>query len=390
MNIASPLLTLTKKEENKKIMIVGIPKEIKNNENRVAITPAGVKAFSQTGNQVLVQKSAGLGSGIEDSEYIQAGATIIETAEEVFEKAEMIIKVKEPLSSEFNLLRPGQILYTYLHFASSLELTKAMMDRKIIGIAYETVQTEDGSLPLLAPMSEVAGKMAGHVAAYYLALPYGGRGVLMGGVPGVAPAKVVVLGGGTVGTCAAKVAAGIGANVTLLDISINRLKYLADVLPKNITLLISNQHNIEEEIKDADAVIGAVLIPGAEAPKLITKEMLKMMKPNSVIVDVAIDQGGCIETSRPTSHSEPVYKVNNVLHYCVTNMPGAFSRTSTFALTNATLPYGLEIANKGYKKAIKENKALAKGLNVIDGKVTYRPVAKVFNLKYYPVEEVIT
>jgi len=331
-------------------MIIGIPKEIKNNENRVAITPAGVKAFSQTGNQVLVQKSAGLGSGIEDSEYIQAGATIIETAEEIFEKAEMIIKVKEPLSSEYNLLRPGQILYTYLHFASSLELTKAMMDRKIIGIAYETVQTEDCSLPLLAPMSEVAGKMAGHVAAYYLALPYGGRGVLMGGVPGVAPAKVVVLGGGTVGTCAAKVAAGIGANVTLLDISINRLKYLADVLPKNITLLISNQHNIEEEIKDADAVIGAVLIPGAEAPKLITKEMLKMMKPN----------------------------------------PGAFSRTSTFALTNATLPYGLEIANKGYKKAIKENKALAKGLNVIDGKVTYRPVAKVFNLKYYPVEEVIT
>jgi alanine dehydrogenase len=371
-------------------MIVGIPKEIKNNENRVAITPAGVKAFSQTGNQVLVQESAGLGSGIQDSEYIQAGATIIRTAEEVFEKAEMIIKVKEPLSSEYNLLRPGQILYTYLHFASSLELTKAMMDRKIIGIAYETVQTEDGSLPLLAPMSEVAGKMAGHVAAYYLALPYGGRGVLMGGVPGVAPAKVVVLGGGTVGTCAAKVAAGIGANVTLLDISINRLKYLADVLPKNITLLISNQHNIEEEIKDADAVIGAVLIPGAEAPKLITKEMLKMMKPNSVIVDVAIDQGGCIETSRPTSHSEPVFKVNNVLHYCVTNMPGAFSRTSTFALTNATLPYGLEIANKGYKKAIKENKALAKGLNVIDGKVTYRPVAKVFNLKYYPVEEVIT
>jgi len=390
VNISSPLLIFTTKGEIKKIMIVGIPKEIKNNENRVAITPAGVKAFSQTGNQVLVQKSAGSGSGIEDSEYIQAGATIIETAEEVFEKAEMIIKVKEPLSSEYNLLRPGQILYTYLHFASSLELTKAMMDRKIIGIAYETVQTEDGHLPLLAPMSEVAGKMAGHVAAYYLALPYGGRGVLMGGVPGVAPAKVVVLGGGTVGTCAAKVAAGIGANVTLLDISINRLKYLADVLPKNITLLISNQHNIEEEIKDADAVIGAVLIPGAEAPKLITKEMLKVMKPNSVIVDVAIDQGGCIETSRPTSHSEPVYKVNNVLHYCVTNMPGAFSRTSTFALTNATLPYGLEIANKGYIKAIKENKALAKGLNVIDGKVTYRPVAKVFNLKYYPVEEVIT
>ncbi|MBA7527852.1 Alanine dehydrogenase [subsurface metagenome] len=367
-------------------MIIGVPKEIKNNENRVAITPAGVKAFYQVGHQVLVQKSAGLGSGIEDSEYIQAGATIIETAEEVFEKAEMIIKVKEPLPSEYNLLRPGQILYTYLHFASSLELTKAMMGRKIIGIAYETVQTEDGYLPLLAPMSEVAGKMAGHVAAYYLALPYGGKGVLMGGVPGVAPAKVVVLGGGTVGTCAAKVVAGIGANVTLLDISINRLKYLADVLPKNITLLISNQHNIEEEIKDADAVIGAVLIPGAEAPKLVTEGMLEEMEPNSVIVDVAIDQGGCFETSRPTSHSEPVYKVHNILHYCVTNMPGAFARTSTFALTNATLPYGLEIANKGYKKAFRENKALAKGLNVIDGKITYEPVARAFNLKYYPPE----
>ncbi len=370
-------------------MIIGVPKEIKNNENRVAITPAGVKAFNQAGHQVLVQKSSGLGSGIEDSEYIQAGATIIETAEEIFKKAEMIIKVKEPLSSEYNLLSPGQILYTYLHFASSLELTKAMMDRKIIGIAYETVQTEDGYLPLLAPMSEIAGKISAHIAAYYLALPYGGRGVLMGGVPGVSPAKVVIIGGGTVGTCAAKVAAGIGAKVTLLDINIKRLRYLDDVLPKNINLLVSNQHNIEEEIKDADAVIGAVLIPGAEAPKLISEEMLKKMKPNSVIVDVAIDQGGCFETSRPTSHSEPVYKVHNILHYCVTNMPGAFARTSTFALTNATLPYGLEIANKGYKKAFRENKALAKGLNVIDGKITYEPVAKAFNLKYYPVEEVI-
>jgi len=264
-----------------------------------------------------------------------------------------------------------------------------MMDRKIIGIAYETVQTENGYLPLLAPMSEVAGKMAAHIAAYYLALPYGGRGVLMGGVPGVSPAKVVVIRGGTVGTCAAKVAAGLGAKVTLLDISIKKLRYLDDVLPKNITLIVSNQHNIEEEIRDADAVISAVLIPGAEAPKLVTEERLKKMKPNSVIVDVAIDQGGCFETSRPTSHSEPVYKVHNVLHYCVTNMPGAFARTSTFALTNATLPYGLEIANKGYKKALRENKALAKGLNIIDGKITYEPVAKAFNLKYYPVKEVI-
>lgn len=370
-------------------MIIGVPKEIKNNENRVAITPAGVKVFCQAGHQVLVQKSAGIGSGIEDIEFSQAGATIINTAKEVFKKAEMIIKVKEPLSSEYNLLKPEQILYTYLHFASSLELTKAMMARKIVGIAYETVQTEDGYLPLLAPMSEVAGKIAAHIAAYYLALPYGGRGVLMGGVPGVSPAKVVVIGGGTVGTCAAKVAAGIGAKVTLLDISIKRLRYLDDVLPKNINLLVSNQHNIEEEVKDADAVIGAVLIPGAEAPKLMTEEMVKKMKPNSVVVDVAIDQGGCFETSRPTSHSEPVYKVHNVLHYCVTNMPGAFARTSTFALTNATLPYGLEIANKGYKKALRENKALAKGLNVIDGKITYKPVAKAFNLKYYSIEEVI-
>jgi len=368
-------------------MIIGIPKEIKNNENRVAITPAGVKAFCRAGHQVLVQKSAGLGSGIEDIEYNQAGATIIETAKEVFEKADMIIKVKEPLASEYVLLKAGQILFTYFHFASSLELTQAMMKRKIICITYETVQTEDGHLPLLVPMSEVAGKMAAHIAAYYLALPYGGTGVLMGGVPGVSPAKVVVIGGGTVGTNAAKIAAGIGAKVTLFDININRLKYLDDVLPKNITLLVSNQHNIEEETKDADAVIGAVLIPGAEAPKLMTEEMVKKMKPNSVIVDVAIDQGGCIATSRPTSHSDPVYKIHNVSHYCVTNMPGAFARTSTFALTNATLPYGLEIANKGYKKALRENKALAKGLNVIDGKITYEPVAKAFNLKYYPLED---
>jgi len=370
-------------------MIIGIPKEIKNNENRVAITPPGVKAFCQAGHQVIIQKSAGLGSGIEDKEYNEAGAAIIETAKEVFEKAEMIMKVKEPLISEYDLLRAGQILFTYFHFASSLELTEAMMKRKVICITYETVQTDDGGLPLLAPMSEVAGKMAAQVAAYYLAAPYGGRGVLMGGVPGVSPAKIVVVGGGTVGTNAAKVAAGMGANVTLFDININRLKYLDDVLPKNITLLMSNQHNIEEEIKDADAVIGAVLIPGAKAPKLVTEEMTKKMKANSVIVDVAIDQGGCIATSKPTSHSDPVFKLHDVLHYCVTNMPGAFSRTSTFALTNATLPYGLEIANKGYKKAVKGNKALAKGLNVIDGKVTYKPVAKVFNLKYYPVEEII-
>jgi len=370
-------------------MIIGVPKEIKNNENRIAMTPAGAYAFCNAGHEVIIEKSAGLGSGFGDKEFIEAGASIIDTAKEVFDKADMIMKVKEPMSVEYDLIKPNQILFTYFHFASGLELTKAMMKKNAICITYETVQTADGALPLLSPMSEVAGKMAAQVAAYYLALPYGGRGVLMGGVPGVNPAKVVVVGGGTVGTNAAKVAAGMGANVSLFDININRLKYLDDVLPKNITVLYSNQHNLEKEIKDADAVIGAVLIPGAEAPKLVTEEMIKMMKPNSVIVDVAIDQGGCIETSKPTSHSDPVFKLHGVLHYCVTNMPGAFARTSTFALTNATLPYGLEIANKGYKEAIKGDKALAKGLNVIDGKVTYKPVAKVFDLKYYPVEEII-
>ncbi len=368
-------------------MIVGVPKEIKNNENRVAMTPAGAHAFCQAGHEVIIEKSAGIGSGFEDKEYVEAGASIIETPEAVFNKADMIMKVKEPMPVEYDRLKPNQILFTYFHFASGFELTKAMMKNNIICITYETVQTADGALPLLAPMSEVAGKMSAHVAAYYLALPYGGTGVLMGGVPGVKPAKVVVIGGGTVGTCAAKVAAGIGARVTLFDININRLRYLDDVLPKNITILYSNQHSIEEEIKDADAVIGAVLIPGAEAPKLVTEEMIKKMKPNSVIVDVAIDQGGCIETSKPTSHSDPVYKVHGVLHYCVTNMPGAFARTSTFALTNATLPYALKLANLGYKEALKKDNALAKGLNIINGKITYAPVAKVFGFECYSMEE---
>ena len=371
-------------------MIIGVPKEIKNNENRVAMTPAGAHAFCQAGHEVVIEKSAGLGSGFADSEYVEAGASIIDTADEVFEKADMIMKVKEPMPVEYDRLRPNQVLFTYFHFASSLELTKAMMKNNIVCITYETVQTADGALPLLAPMSEVAGKISAHVAAYYLALPYGGTGVLMGGVPGVKPAKVVVIGGGTVGTCAAKVAAGIGARVTLFDININRLRYLDDVLPKNITLLYSNQHSIEEEIKDADAVIGAVLIPGAEAPKLVTEDMVKKMKPNSVIVDVAIDQGGCIETSKPTSHSEPVYKVHGVLHYCVTNMPGAFARTSTFALTNATLPYGLKLANLGYKEALKTDGALAKGLNIVNGKITYAPVAKAFGFECYSMEEAMS
>lgn len=368
-------------------MIIGVPKEIKNNENRVAMTPAGAYAFCQSGHEVIIEKSAGIGSGFEDKEYVEAGASIIDTPEDVFNKADMIMKVKEPMPVEYNRIKPHQILFTYFHFASGLELTKAMMDNNAICITYETVQTADGALPLLAPMSEVAGKMSAHVAAYYLALPYGGTGVLMGGVTGVKPAKVVVLGGGTVGTCAAKVAAGIGARVTLFDININRLRYLDDVLPKNVTLLYSSQHSIEEEIKDADAVIGAVLIPGAEAPKLVTEEMVKKMKPNSVMVDVAIDQGGCFETSKGTSHSDPVFKLHGVLHYCVTNMPGAFARTSTFALTNATLPYALKLANLGYKEALKKDTALAKGLNIINGKITYAPVAKAFDLECYSMEE---
>ena len=363
-------------------MIIGVPKEIKDNENRVAITPAGVKAFTQTGHQIFIQRSAGIGSGITDQEYQEAGASILDTAEQVFKQSEMIIKVKEPMPSEYQLIKSDQIVFTYFHFAASRELTKAMMDRHCVSIAYETIETESGILPLLNPMSEVAGKMAGHVAAYYLALPYGGRGVLMGGVPGVKPAKVIVIGGGTVGTNAAKVAAGIGANVIIFDINLDRLKYLDDILPKNISLLVSNQHNVEQEIKDVDALIGAALIPGAAAPKVVSENMVKMMPKHSVIVDVAIDQGGCIETSRPTSHSKPTYIMHDVLHYCVTNMPGAFARTSTFALTNATLPYALEIANKGYQKALISNPAIAKGLNILDGKITYKPVGDACGFDY--------
>jgi alanine dehydrogenase len=370
-------------------MYIGVPKEIKNNENRVAITPAGVKAFTLVGHKLLIQRSCGMGSGIVDQEYRDAGASILDKPEEIFQQADMIMKVKEPMPSEYQLIKTGQIVFTYFHFAASYELTQAMIDRHCVCIAYETVETEDGNLPLLAPMSEVAGKMAGHIAAYYLALPNGGLGVLMGGVPGVKPAKVVIIGGGIVGTNAAKVTAGIGANVTILDISLNRLKYLDDIMPKNVNFLVSNQHNIEEEIKDTDALIGAALIPGAVAPKVVTEKMVKMMPKHSVIVDVAIDQGGCIETSRPTSHSEPTYLMHDVLHYCVTNMPGAFARTSTFALTNATLPYALEIANKGYQEAIINNPAIARGLNILDGKITYKPIADAFHIKHYFISELL-
>lgn len=368
-------------------MIIGVPREIKDKENRVAITPAGVKAFVKNNHQVLVQKTAGLGSGITDQEYLDAGALVLEEPSDIFLKADMIIKVKEPLPSEYPLIKEGQIIFTYFHFASSQELTQAMLDSKCISIAYETVETSEGGLPLLAPMSEVAGKTAGHLIAHYLSLPRGGRGVLLGGVPGVKPAKILVIGGGNVGTNAAKVTAGIGANVIIFDVNLDRLKYLNDIMPKNVTTLISNQFTVEEELKDADGLIGAALIPGAPAPKVVTEEMVQKMPKRSVIIDVAIDQGGCIETSKPTSLSEPTYLLHDVLHYCVPNIPGAFPRTSTFALTNITLPYALEIANKGYQKVITSNSSIAKGFNTVRGKVTYKPVADTFGYKYYPIEE---
>jgi alanine dehydrogenase len=366
-------------------MIVGIPREIKDNEYRVALVLVGAEEMKKAGHQVLVEKSAGKGSGISDQDYQRAGAKIISTAEELFRKAEMIIKVKEPLPPEYKLLKKGQIVFTYFHLAADKSLTEEMLTSGIIAIAYETVETEDGKTPLLTPMSEVAGRMAVQEGAKYLEKPMMGQGILLGGVPGVAPASVVVIGGGVVGTNAAKVAAGLGARVTILDIDLDRLRYLDDIMPKNVTTLMSNSYNIREKLREADLVIGAVLIPGAKAPLIVTRELLKLMKPGSVIVDIAIDQGGCIETSRPTSHSEPVYIEEEVVHYCVTNMPGAVAGTSTYALTNVTLPYALEIANKGYKKAVEENKALAKGLNIVKGRLTCKAVAEAHNLEYHPL-----
>ena len=365
-------------------MIIGVPKEIKDNENRAAAIPAGVQALVSRGHKVLVQKWAGAGSGISDQGYEGAGAKIVSSARQVFKDAEMILKVKEPLPPEYDLLRPDQMLFTYLHLAPDLELTKALLRRKIIGIAYETVETADNRLPLLEPMSEVAGKMAVHIAAYYLARPLGGRGVLLGGVPGVPPATVVVLGGGIVGYNAAKVAAGMGAWVYLLDINPVRMRYLDEVLPENATTLMSNRMSLEECLRRADALIGAVLIHGAKAPRLVTREMLKLMPPGAVIVDVAVDQGGCCETSHPTTHSDPVYVVDGVIHYCVANMPGAFARTSTFALTNATFPYVQELADKGWVQAARENPEIARGLNIVRGHVTSQPVAFAHHLRYVP------
>ena len=366
-------------------MIIGVPKEIKNNENRVGMTPSGVQEMVKHGHVVYVQATAGINSGFSDDAYIAAGAKILPTIEDVYAIAEMIVKVKEPISSEYNLVRKGQLVFTYFHFASSEPLTKAMVESGAVCCAYETVERKDRSLPLLVPMSEVAGRMAVQEGCYFLERPRGGKGKLMGGVPGVKPAKVFVIGAGIVGTAAARTAAGMGADVTICDISLPRLAYLADVMPRNVKTLMSSEYNIREELKTADLVIGSVLIPGAKAPKLVTRDMLSLMEPGTVLVDVAIDQGGCFETSRPTTHEEPTYYVDGILHYCVANIPGAVPYTSTLALTNATLPYALQLADKGWRKACADNEELRKGLNVVEGKVVYREVAEAWGLPYEPL-----
>jgi alanine dehydrogenase len=370
-------------------MIIGVPKEIKNNENRVGLTPAGVSAFVKSGHKVFVQATAGLGSGFSDDEYKKAGATMLKTIAEVYKKAEMIIKVKEPIKQEYALITEGQLLFTYFHFASYEPLTKAMIKSKAVCLAYETVEKKDRSLPLLVPMSEVAGRMSVQEGAKFLEKPMGGRGILLGGVPGVKPAEVLVLGGGIVGTQAAIMAAGLGADVTIMDISLPRLRELDNILPKNVKTVYSNEYNIREMITHSDLIVGAVLIPGAKAPHLITKDMLKTMRPGTVLVDVAVDQGGCFETTKATTHENPTYVIDGVIHYCVANMPGAVPYTSTLALTNATLPYALQLANKGWKKACADNEELRMGLNVVNGKVVYKGVAEAFNLKYNDVMEVL-
>lgn len=370
-------------------MIIGVPKEIKNNENRVAVTPAGVSEFVKHGHTVYIQSTAGTGSGFSDEEYKEAGASLLPTIEEVYAIADMIIKVKEPIASEYKLIKKDQLLFTYFHFASYEPLTNAMIESGAVCLAYETVEKSDRSLPLLVPMSEVAGRMSIQEGAKYLEKPLGGRGILLGGVPGVKPAEVVVLGGGIVGTQAAKMAAGFGAHVTILDISIPRLRQLDDIMPANVQTLYSNGYNIRAAIKTADLVIGGVLIPGAKAPHLITRDMLKLMKKGSVLVDVAVDQGGCFETTKATTHEDPTYVIDDVIHYCVANMPGAVPYTSTLALTNATLPYALQLANQGWKEACNKNVELRLGLNVVNGKVVYKGVSDAFNLPFTPVEDIL-
>ena len=367
-------------------MKIGIPKEIKNNENRVGMTPAGVAELVRHGHEVYVQHTAGEGSGFADEKYVKAGATILPTIDETYAIADMIVKVKEPIEPEYKLVKKGQVLFTYFHFACDRPLTDAMIEAGGVCVAYETVQLSDRSLPLLIPMSEVAGRMATINGAYYLQKTKGGKGKLICGVPGVKPAKVLVLGGGVVGQAAARVAAGMGAQVVIADISLPLLRHLSSVMPPNVVPVYSNRHNIERELPDVDIVVGSVLIPGDKAPRLITRDMLKLMEPGTVMVDVAIDQGGCFETSHPTTHSEPVYQVDGILHYAVANIPGAVPNTSTIALTNATLRYALALADKGWRKACKDDKALFQGLNIVEGKVTFKAVADVFGLPYEPIE----
>jgi alanine dehydrogenase len=371
-------------------MIIGVPKEIKTNENRVALTPAGVMALKNDGHTIYVQHTAGDGSSYSDAEYIQAGAEILPDISSVYEKAEMIIKVKEPIEEEYSLIKENQLVFTYFHFASHEPLTKAMMNSGAICLAYETVETVHRSLPLLHPMSEVAGRMSIQEGAKYLEKTMGGRGTLLGGVPGVLPAKVMILGGGVVGTEAAKMAAGLGADVIILDINLQRLRYLEEVLPSNVNTLFSNEYNIRSLLNQVDLIIGAVLIHGAKAPNLITRDMLKEMRPGTVLVDVAVDQGGCIETCKPTTHEDPIYIIEDVVHYCVANMPGAVPQTSTLALTNATLPYARALANQGWKEACKTKPELIPGLNIIQGHIVYKGVAEAFNLDYTDVYHFLT
>ena len=369
-------------------MIIGVPKEIKDQEHRVAMTPAGVQSLTARGHQVLIERNAGQGAGMGDEEYAEVGAEIVPRAAELYARAEMICKVKEPQPSEYANLRAGQILFAFLHLAPDLELTRSLLERQVVGIAYETVETDDGRKPLLEPMSEIAGRMAIPIAATYLSSPGGGRGVLLSGIAGVPPATVTILGGGTVGFHAAKIAAGMGAWIYLLDVDVSRMRSSAALLPPNVTTLMSNPMSIAECVKRADVLVGAVLIPGAKAPRLVEREDLKHMKPGSVIIDVAIDQGGCIATSRPTSHSNPTYIVEEVLHYCVTNMPGAVGRTSTYALCNVTLPWALQIANRGLEAAARQSRAIARAVNIMDNEVTNRAVAETFKLKCSPRFEI--
>ena len=361
-------------------MIVGLPKEIKNNESRVALTPAGVFELIKNGHSVLVQQNAGYNSGFEDSSYLKAGATMLATIEEVYDQSDMIVKVKEPIAAEYDLVREGQIVFTYFHFASSEALTHAMVKSKSVCIAYETVEDRKGALPLLRPMSEVAGRMAVQQGAKYLEKPIKGKGILLGGVPGVKPGKVLILGAGVVGVQAAKMASGLGAHVTIMDVNMDRLRYVNDILPSNVVTEFSNEYNVRKHIKTHDLIIGGILIKGAKAPKLITKEMLKEMHPGTVLVDVAVDQGGCMETTKPTTHENPTYIIEDVVHYCVANMPGAVPYTSTVALTNVTLPYILKIANKGWERACEEDKGLGKGLNIVHGEVVYEEIATAFTV----------